>query len=251
MSLDLLTCNSSHLLDIMLGRSAVKPTHPIHGRLRTRTSHVTLAVAAPSGSGNSRVLTGPCVITIHSKTKLSTPITPRQAATQAKLDRFMSEATERFSRIELPLGAKLTPLDSSHVEISVPRLQLLDVWIQPRAVATVTPSPGRVRLTSATEDCVLSGSSHVEQLRLNDKFNLAVLMDFTWVPATAMINVDWSLEVKIDIPPPFSFIPAPVLETTGDAAFGAIMPVIINAFLGYLARDYSKWAMSNEAAGIY
>lgn len=75
----------------------------------------------------------------------------------------------------------------------------------------------------------------MEQLRLNDKFNLDVLMDFTWVPEGApggggggpVINVDWSLVVKIDIPPPFSFIPGPVLEATGDTAFGAIMPVII------------------------
>jgi hypothetical protein len=113
-------------------------------------------------------------------------------------------------------------------------------------------------------DCVLDGSPHVAQLKLNHAFNVFVKVVFTWVgmleqickhvnlslatePALMMPSscILWvqndgkagrqpgitgtaSLDVDVDMPFPFSAMPRPMLEGAGDAAFKTTLALMLN-----------------------
>lgn len=59
----------------------------------------------------------------------------------------------------------------------------------------------RAEITSTTGDCVLYGSHHVNQLGLNERFNLDVRIVFTWDDQSSRngpkIYVNGSIKVEV------------------------------------------------------
>lgn len=90
-------------------------------------------VCAASG----KQLTGACVVTLTSRHATSCKV-QRSAESDAGLQDYMSRAADNFANIQLPLGGKISRVDSSSVELVVPRFQLFDVWLQPKAIAKLT-----------------------------------------------------------------------------------------------------------------
>jgi hypothetical protein len=70
--------------------------------------------------------------------------------------------------------------------------------------------------------------SHWLQFKLNDRFNLDVAISFA-APHTNVpkIVTDGRIEVQIDIPPPFSFMPKPVLESAGNTALQGTLSILL------------------------
>ncbi|KAJ9510944.1 hypothetical protein QJQ45_027829 [Haematococcus lacustris] len=139
-------------------------------------------------------------------------------------------------------------------EIQVPRMALFDLWLAPRAQATVSleelqnnGSPSS-RITIQGQDCVLHGSSHVEQFSLNDRFNLDVNISFQSEQAansqTARLTTDGRIGIQIDIPPPFSMMPKPVLEGAGNTALQSTLGLLLGAVVKSMTSDYPKWAQT-------
>ena len=50
-------------------------------------------------------------------------------------------AAQNFANIELPMGGKITSVDADHIELVIPRIQVFDVWLQPRAFAALRWGP--------------------------------------------------------------------------------------------------------------
>jgi len=48
--------------------------------------------------------------------------------------------------------------------------------------------------------------------------------------------------VLLDPPAPFSLLPRPVLEQTGNAVMQASLHALQGAFIQSLAKDYARWA---------
>ena len=46
-------------------------------------------------------------------------------------------AAQSFANIDMPMGGKITSVDADHIELVIPRIQLFDVWLQPRALAAL------------------------------------------------------------------------------------------------------------------
>ena len=53
-----------------------------------------------------------------------------------------------------------------------------------------------LKVTSMTKDCVLEGSSHVQQLNLNERYNLDVSIELTWKDQRLMSS-EGSLMVEV------------------------------------------------------
>lgn len=195
-------------------------------------------------------LKGPCVVSLVGKRSHPMPVVP--AHPEASLSRYMSMAAERFGGLELPLGGRLTRLDAVTMALVVPKIELFDIVLAPVArckVVAFPAGPGRPRaeISSGTGDCVLHGSHHVEQLKLNDRFNLDVLITFTWTEpgaAKPLIYSDAHIEVEVDVPPPFSVMPKMVIKAAGDASMGAVLAVMMPLFMQKLGQDYAVWASS-------
>lgn len=241
----------------MLARHQTAASQRSSGRsqgLARRAMSIRAAAAKP--------LTGPCVVRMKATHSTSTLITPSQDK-DASLQNYMAQAAENFTNIQLPLGGKISRVDGTHVELVVPRIQLFDVWLQPRAIAELTTFPGRIEFGSQTEDVGLDGSHHVKEFRLDERFNLDVHITFHWRDASgnsssgesssdegmadsSTIYANGTLMIEVDIPPPFSFLPHSVLESAGNTAVAGTMSIIMSAFTSSLARDYNLW--SQDAA---
>ena len=46
-------------------------------------------------------------------------------------------AAQSFANIDMPMGGKITSVDADHIELVIPRIQLFDVWLQPRTLAAL------------------------------------------------------------------------------------------------------------------
>lgn len=53
-----------------------------------------------------------------------------------------------------------------------------------------------LKVTSTTKDCILEGSSHVQQLNLNDRYNLDVSITLVWKDERLMTS-EGSLVVEV------------------------------------------------------
>lgn len=49
----------------------------------------------------------------------------------------MTHASQHFAAISLPMGGKLRKLDANRMEMVVPRIELFDIWLQPKAITNV------------------------------------------------------------------------------------------------------------------
>lgn len=83
-----------------------------------------------------RQLKGPCVVELVGL-RLASVNVARHAHPAANLQEYMTHAAEHFSNIPLPLGGKLSRLDATHIELVVPKIEIFDIWLQPKAVTQV------------------------------------------------------------------------------------------------------------------
>jgi hypothetical protein len=162
------------------------------------------------------------------------------------LQDYMADAATHFSSIQLPLGGKISTVDKQTIELVVPRIALFDVWLQPRAQCKLVVFDQRIEFTSTTDSCKLDGSSHVKDFKLDERFDLNVLMKFDWKNTRdsnprKLIRAQGDISIEVDIPPPFSFVPKPVLTSTANAALGGVISIILQAFVSKMAEDYGRW----------
>jgi len=52
------------------------------------------------------------------------------------------------------------------------------------------------------------------------------------------------LEVQVDLPPPFSLTPKPILETTGNGLLKSVLLTVKQRLLHHLLADYCQWVIS-------
>ena len=58
------------------------------------------------------------------------------------------------------------------------------------------------------------------------------------------------LEVQVDIPPPFSFTPKPILEATGNALLKSVLITIKQRLLHQLLADYRCWVTTQMSENV-
>lgn len=205
-----------------------------------RPTVLTRAAASQTHNASRRVVEGPNVITISTTYRSTT----QPLLGPKSLEAYMAYMGQDISRIaRFPLGAELilTP-GTSNFKMVVPKMSVFDVWVLPIAYTTISQSPGVVSMEAT--DCEITGSSHVEQLKLNDLFNIKALVAFkaSGTVATPTVTSEATFSLNIDVPPPFSFLPKPLLEGTGNAALSPIVSVLMNSFITSLVEDHKKWS---------
>ncbi len=105
-------------------------------------------------------------------------------------------------------------------------------------------------VTSSEADCVLDGSKHVQDLKLNDRYNLDVRIAIDWTPTTLSADGNITVEARVapdyyapllknnlqrspanpdqmDIPFPFSLTPKPIMTGIFDVAMSATLGIIM------------------------
>lgn len=79
-------------------------------------------------------MSGGCMVNWDSSLEASTSVKV-SSEPGVGLREYMSNAATNFSNISLPMGGKITTVDKTHIGIIIPRIKVLEFWLQPFAVA--------------------------------------------------------------------------------------------------------------------
>ena len=79
---------------------------------------------------------------------------------------------------------------------------------------------------------------------LNGCYNIQIksVFGFRDTEDERVITSESVIDVQVDPPKPFSYLPRRVLQSTGNLAMNIALRQIENAFINSLAKDYSRWA---------
>lgn len=195
---------------------------------------------------------------------------------------YMRLPVEQYVLIPMPLGSSLTRVGrkNNHVQnepssktngidtlsgfesilelfkLEVPTITFFNLSLQPIVYATVQPQSNQVVISS--NKCILHGSPFIEKVKLNDRFIFDVQCTLTWRDSLqkqkdrasngepCLISAETIIDVDVNVPRPFSSIPRPILQKTGNAAMRLSMKYIQRNFVENLAKDYEKWSSDAE-----
>lgn len=138
-------------------------------------------------------------------------------------------------------------LGEDRYRLTIRPLNFMAFQIQPIADLKVWAEPnGTIHLRSLA--CEIRGIDYINQrfaLNLVGKLYPEHRKTGTYLRGRA------DLEVKVDIPPPLNFTPAPILEATGNSLLKSVLLTIKQRLMHQLLLDYQRWAVGEQtAAGL-
>ncbi|BCL36762.1 DUF1997 domain-containing protein [Nostoc sp. MS1] len=119
-------------------------------------------------------------------------------------------------------------------------LSFMSLSIQPTVDMRVwAESNGTIYLRSV--GCEIRGFEYINQrFSLNLRGYLSPYQSSTGTRLEGRAD----LEVQVDLPPPFSFTPKPILETTGNGLLKSVLLTVKQRLLHHLLADYRQWVIS-------
>lgn len=119
-------------------------------------------------------------------------------------------------------------------------LSFMNLSIQPTVDMRVwAEREGTVYLESIA--CEIRGVEYINQrfsLNLVGQLSPVLLYGVTHLKGQA------NLEVKVELPPPFSFMPRPLLEATGNGLLKSVLLTIKQRLMHQLLLDYRRWVQA-------
>jgi hypothetical protein len=119
-------------------------------------------------------------------------------------------------------------------------LSFMSLSIQPTVDMRVwAESNGTIYLRSV--GCEIRGFEYINQrFSLNLRGYLSPYQSKTGTRLEGRAD----LEVQVDLPPPFSLTPKPILETTGNGLLKSVLLTVKQRLLHHLLADYRQWVIS-------
>lgn len=133
--------------------------------------------------------------------------------------------------------SRVEQLSSSVFRLKMRPLNFMSLSIQPVVDMRVwAEANATIRLESVK--CELIGIEYINQrFQLDLKGNLSSYENNGNTHLKGMAN----LEVNVELPPPFSFTPKPILEATGNGLLKSVLLTIKQRLLHQLLVDYRRW----------
>lgn len=135
-------------------------------------------------------------------------------------------------------------ITGNRFELSVPRVNILNVWLEPVVEVTVQQVANRVVLQA--ENARIYGSDSIETLRLDERFCMKFMTELSWQPGhggePGSITGNAQLDVWSEVIPPFHLMPREVLVATCNAVMSGLVNSLLPLFLRKLGSDYEKWS---------
>lgn len=137
-------------------------------------------------------------------------------------------------------------LSQEQFRLKMRPLTFLSLSIQPIVDLRVwTESDGTVNVTSV--GCKIQGFEY-----LNQRFaiNLQGKLRPDQVEGVTQLRGKADVQVKVDVPPPFSFTPKSILEATGNGLLKSVLLRIKQRLMHQLVLDYQQWAGTGNHARL-
>lgn len=139
--------------------------------------------------------------------------------------------------------SRVEQLNEEVFRLKIRPLTFMSLSIQPTADLRVWAEPnGTVHLRSLA--CEILGLEYINQrfeLNLEGRLYPERQHDLTLLRGKA------DLEVKVELPLPFSLTPTPILEATGNGLLKSVLLTIKQRLLHQLLADYSAWVSDRDA----
>jgi hypothetical protein len=189
------------------------------------------------------VLKGPLVLKLEAHQKGSVSL---GSARSFSVRDFIEAAANKngwLDNVSLPLGGSLAVIDQSSVALRIPRIELFDLFLQPAAMGRLNLTTHSLEVTAVTEDCILEGSHHVKSMGLNERYNLDVRINFTWLEAKPSITIDGKISVDVDLTglQPFCSMPDFILKGAGDAAMATVLSIMMPVFISKIEKEFKAF----------
>lgn len=142
-------------------------------------------------------------------------------------------------------SSRIQPLTEEVFRLKMRPLTFMSLSIQPTVDMRVwAESNGTIYLRSL--GCEILGVEYINQrFDLNLKGYLSPYQFRTG----SCLRGRADLEVQVELPPPFSFTPKPILEATGNGLLKSVLLTIKQRLLHQLLVDYRRWVLSQTQKG--
>jgi hypothetical protein len=169
----------------------------------------------------------------------------------ASLHDYMQLPASQYSCVPMPLNSSLDRIygTSDQFRLRVPPMKLKspgvpEVEVRPLMMAGVKVFPDQVLITS--DSCEIRGSKIIDDLKINDFFEFKVKICLTWETSTETITAQSEIEVDLDPPGVFAFVPRRILEVVGNRAVGFSLGTLQKKFMKSLASDFERWSIDKD-----
>ncbi|ARV61387.1 hypothetical protein BZZ01_24655 [Nostocales cyanobacterium HT-58-2] len=137
-------------------------------------------------------------------------------------------------------SSRIQPLSEEIFRLKMRPLNFMSLSIQPTVDMRVwAESIGTIYLRS--EGCEILGVEYInERFTLNLKGHLSPNQQGN----STLLQGRADLEVLVELPPPFSYMPKAILETTGNGLLKSVLLTIKQRLLHQLLVDYRRWVTS-------
>lgn len=176
----------------------------------------------------------------------------------------MQLPASQYTCVPMPLNSSLDRVHGTANQFSlvVPPIKLKspgvpEVEVRPLMMAKVVVGKDRVFITS--DSCKIRGSKIIEDLNINDSFDFRVKICLTWdtgsptnsrdSPFTSSApSITAQSEIEVDLDPPglFAFVPRRILEAVGNRAIGFTLGALQGNFMKSLGSDFERWSVDED-----
>lgn len=143
---------------------------------------------------------------------------------------------------------RIERIDENTFRCYVYRLKFFNFEVCPVLLVRVDEQPDGccIRLLS----CTLEGSPLV--VAQNKKFSASMVNKVSWSyssqsSTSRLLNSDATIEVVIEVPLAFRFLPVEMIEGTGTQALSQLLKAMLPRFLAQLQKDYLAWASGDSS----
>ncbi len=142
----------------------------------------------------------------------------------------------------LAASSQIDPLSEDLYRLSMRPLKFMSLRLQPVVDMRVWADSEAVIHVQSVK-CDLRGMEYV-----NDKFLLTLRGQLypTQIHGATYLKGIADLAVEVELPPPFTFTPRPILETAGNGLLVSVLSTIKHRLMNQLLADYQEWAIAQS-----
>ncbi|MGV0024140.1 DUF1997 domain-containing protein [Phormidesmis priestleyi] len=146
----------------------------------------------------------------------------------------------------LAASSRIEQINEDCFRLSMRPLNFITLSIQPIVDLRVwTDSEGTVNVRSIA--CEIRGTEYINQ---RFTLNLVGRLYPTQENGKTYLKGKADLEVLVELPPPFSFMPKSMIETAGNSLLISVLTTIKQRLLNQLLSDYRNWASTQPEVGV-
>lgn len=234
------------------------------------------ALSLPRSKSNSKFKP---LVKIRASKTITQPI-PDQHEFKESLQKYMQLPASQYTCVPMPLNSSLTRIKGTkdQFRLTVPPISLKSpgvplVEVSPIVFAQVLVDKNEVRITS--DKCIIEGSQFIQDFHINDFFEFKVNVLLTWNDnindnvnhhhhhhhrgqhavidagddasfGGPFIRAQSEIEIDLDPPGPFAFVPKQILEAVGNRAIQMTLGALQKNFMMSLGEDFERWVVDGE-----